>query len=227
MLPELVIFDCDGVLVDTETLAGKVLAGILTDLGLPMDHLECQRRFMGRTMETVQAMVEEMIGRELPSGWADFVRAKDIEAFEQGLNPIPGIFDAVAALKRAGIPYCVGSSGKYAKMRLTLGKTGLLPHFEDVLFSAEDCEQGKPAPDIFLYAARGMGFAPETCLVIEDSVAGVRAARAARMRVVAYVGDPAADRAALAAEGAELLSDMTDLAAFIGIASRETEPVTA
>ncbi len=177
MLPELVIFDCDGVLVDTETLANIILSDILADLGLPMDHLECQRRFMGRTMETVQAMVEEMIGKKLPAEWADSIRAKDIEAFEKGVDPVPGITDAVAALKRAGIPYCVGSSGKYAKMRLTLGKAGLLPLFEDVLFSAEDCEQGKPAPDVFLYAAREMGWTPETCLVIEDSVAGVKAAQ--------------------------------------------------
>ncbi|MBA5778795.1 HAD family phosphatase [Stappia sp. F7233] len=224
MRPDLVIFDCDGVLVDTETLANKVLAEILTGLGLPMDHHECQRRFMGRTMEAVQAMVEEMLGSALPEDWADSVRARDIEAFERGVDPIPGIERAVATLKAAGIPYCVGSSGKYAKMRLTLGKAGLLPHFEDVLFSAQDCERGKPAPDIFLYAASGMGKAPERCLVIEDSVPGVLAAKAAGMRVLGYVGNPDSDREAMRAAGAELFDDMHALAALIGL---ETTPVTA
>ncbi|NRG16765.1 HAD family phosphatase [Rhizobiales bacterium] len=211
MRPGLVIFDCDGVLVDTETVANKLLAELVTALGVPMDYREAQRRFMGRTMETIHPIVEELTGRRLPVGWADEVREKTLLEFEKGVEAIKGIEEVVATLKEAGVPYCVGSSGKYSKMHVTLGKSGLLPLFEDVLFSAEDCREGKPAPDIFLYAASGMGRKPEDCVVIEDSVAGVQAAKAAGMRVLGFTGDPEADDEAMQAAGAELFADMADL----------------
>ncbi|MXN64755.1 HAD-IA family hydrolase [Stappia sp. GBMRC 2046] len=223
MRPGLVIFDCDGVLVDTETAANKVLAEMVTELGLPMDYREAQRRFMGRTMETIQPMVENLTGRSLPASWADGVRARTLLEFEKGVEPIRGIENVVAALKEEGIPYCVGSSGKYAKMRVTLGKSGLLPHFEDVLFSAEDCREGKPAPDIFLYAASGMGGTPEDCVVIEDSVAGIQAARAAGMRALGFTGDPGADSEAMRSAGAELFADMAKLPMLLNIDTRELD----
>lgn len=221
MRPGLVIFDCDGVLVDTETLANKILAEMVTELGAPMDHREAQRRYMGRTMEKVQAMVEDLTGSKLPAEWADDVRARSLREFEKGVEPIRGIENVVAALKEAGVPYCVGSSGKYAKMRVTLGKSGLLPLFKDVLFSAEDCREGKPAPDIFLHAASGMGRKPEDCVVIEDSVAGVQAAKAAGMRVLGFTGDPEADGEAMFAAGAELFADMADLPGLLRLDTLE------
>ncbi|NVK34215.1 MAG: HAD family phosphatase [Rhodobacteraceae bacterium] len=211
MKPELVIFDCDGVLVDTETIANQVLAKVMTDLGVPMDGHTSQRTFMGRTLEAVQEIAEDMSGKTLPADWPDMIRKLDLEAFEAGVSAIDGVTDVVAFLKDQNIPYCVGSSGKYAKMKVTLGSSGLLPLFEDVLYSAQDCKAGKPAPDIFLLAASGMGKAPEASVVIEDSIPGIMAARAAGMKVFGYTADPACDPAAMEAAGAILFSQMRDL----------------
>lgn len=211
ILPGLVIFDCDGVLVDTERLANRTMAAIVTELGHPISGPECQRRFMGRTLESVQVMIEELIGRKLPDDWPDEVRRRDLEAFKKGVPAISGIEQVLDDLDRRGVPYCVGSSGKYRKMHMTLGSAGLLPRLKDRLYSAEDCANGKPSPDVFLLAARGMGHAPETCVVIEDSLPGVMAARAAGMRAFAYVEDPACDRTALQAAGAILFETMAAL----------------
>jgi len=209
--PELVIFDCDGVLVDTERLTNRTLAGLLTDLGFPITGPECQKRFMGRTLEAVQEIVEEELGRKLPDDWLDQLRARDVESFKAGISQVPGVAQVMDLLDQRGIPYCVGSSGKYEKMRATLGSSGLLPRLEDRLFSSQDCEQGKPAPDVFLLAARTMGYGPETCVVIEDSLPGVLAGRAAGMKVFAYVADPVSDRAALRHAGATLFENMSEL----------------
>jgi len=211
MAPGLVIFDCDGVLVDTERLAGANMAEMVTDLGYPITGTDCQKRFMGRTLEDVQRLVEKLTGTSLPADWPDQVRARDLERFKAGVAPIAGIEAVLDRLDRDGLPYCVGSSGKYAKMRTTLGSSGLLPRLEGRLFSAEDCALGKPAPDVFLLAARKMGHAPGTCVVVEDSLPGVRAAVAAGMRVYAYVEDPACDRQAMLTAGAILFETMAEL----------------
>ncbi|PVB60082.1 HAD family phosphatase [Labrenzia sp. 011] len=211
MTPNLVIFDCDGVLVDTERAANRNMAAIVTELGYPMSGPESQRRFMGRTLENIQEMVEELTGRSLPSDWPDQVRLRDLKAFEAGVDAIDGIEAVLDDLDRRAVPYCVASSGKYRKMHTTLGSSGLLPRLKDRLFSAEDCEHGKPAPDVFLLAARTMGHRPETCVVIEDSVPGVLAAGAAGMRAFAFVEDPACDREAMRAAGATLFTAMTEL----------------
>lgn len=211
MAPDLVIFDCDGVLVDTERMANASLAAMVTELGVPITGTECQRRFMGRTLENVKQMVEELTGRRLPEDWPDQVRERDLKVFQAGVPAIPGVAAVLDDLDRRNVPYCVGSSGKYAKMRTTLGSSGLLSRLEGRLFSAEDCVQGKPAPDVFLLAAKTMGFSPEACVVIEDSLPGVRAAKAAGMPVFAYVEDPACDRAALREAGAVLFEAMEEL----------------
>ncbi|GAB4528285.1 MAG: HAD family phosphatase [Roseibium sp.] len=211
MIPSLVIFDCDGVLVDTERLANANMAAIVTALGYPMTGPDCQRRFMGRTLEDVQRLVEELTGRSLPADWPEEVRARDLESFRAGVPAIPGIAGVLDRLDAEEMPYCVGSSGKYEKMRTTLGSAGLLPRLEGRLFSAQDCARGKPAPDVFLLAARKMGHRPETCVVIEDSVPGVRAAAAAGMRAYAYVEDPACDREAMSGAGAILFEEMAEL----------------
>ncbi|WP_209000992.1 HAD family hydrolase [Stappia sp. BW2] len=210
-MPSLVIFDCDGVLVDTERMANANMAAIITELGIPMTGPDCQRRFMGRTLEDVQSMIEELTGKVLPANWPDQVRLRDLEKFKAGVPAIEGVAGVLDDLDRRGVAYCVGSSGKYEKMRTTLGSSGLLPRLEDRLFSAQDCERGKPAPDVFLLAARTMGHAPETCVVIEDSLPGVLAARAAGMRVFAFVEDPACDRKAMQDAGAILFDAMVDL----------------
>ncbi|MEP2703700.1 MAG: HAD family hydrolase [Roseibium sp.] len=211
MSPSLVIFDCDGVLVDSERMTNGNLAKMVTELGHPMTGTDCQRQFMGRTLENVQAMIEGLIGRKLPDDWPDQVRARDLETFKAGVPAVPGIFEVLDDLDQRGVPYCVGSSGKYAKMHVTLGSSGLLPRLEDKLFSAQDCENGKPAPDVFLLAAKTMGYAPNTCVVIEDSVPGVLAAKAAGMQAYAYVEDPSCDRNAMMKAGAFLFEDMKQL----------------
>ncbi len=211
MRPGLVIFDCDGVLVDTERTTNRTLATLVTELGFPITGPECQQRFMGRTLENVQEMVEDLIGGALSDDWPDQVRSRDLEAFKAGVEAIPGVAEVLDDLDRRNIPYCVGSSGRYQKMRTTLGSSGLLPRLEGRLYSAEDCTRGKPAPDVFLLAAKSMGFAPDQCVVVEDSLPGVHAARAAGMRPYAFVDDPACDREAMRAAGGILFDAMKDL----------------
>ncbi|SHM88078.1 HAD family hydrolase [Roseibium suaedae] len=211
MTLELVIFDCDGVLVDTELTANTILAEIITDLGFPITAHECQSRFMGRTLESVKELVEELCSVKLADDWPDYIRKRDLEAFAKGVDPIPGITAVLDELDQRCIPYCVGSSGKYEKMRMTLGSSGLLPRLEGKLYSAQDCADGKPAPDVFLLAAKGMGKDPAACVVIEDSVPGLMAARSAGMRGFGYTADPHCDKKAMQEAGGTLFDRMEAL----------------
>jgi HAD superfamily hydrolase (TIGR01509 family) len=153
-------------------------------------------------------MVERESGLSLGVGWPDKVRTGTEEAFEAGIRAVPGAETAILSLQNAGVPFCVASSGRFSKMRASLGKAGLLHLVGHVLFSAEQVAHGKPAPDLFLFAARAMGAAPGDTVVIEDSVPGVLAGIAAGMRVLGYVGDPLTDAAGLRAAEAELFDDM-------------------
>lgn len=215
--PSLVIFDCDGVLVDSEPVANRILAEHLTAAGLEITVDEARRDFVGTSMDHVMTVAEDRLGRPLPEGWLDRLRDATFAAFRQSLEPVPGVHGAIASIKGAGLPICVASSGPVEKMEVSLGVTGLIDHFDNAIFSSTMVARGKPHPDIFLHVADRMGHAPERCIVIEDSLPGVRGARAAGMRVLGYVGDPATERAMLAAAGAELLEDMADLARMIGI----------
>lgn len=207
----LVIFDCDGVLVDTETVANHLLARIVSDEGHAVSYSDCRRRFVGRMLEEIQTEIETEIGRELGAGWCDSVRVRTEAAFASGIKAVPGVTAQIEALGAAGIPFCVASSGKISKMRLTLGQTNLLPLLGEVLYSAEMVGRGKPAPDLFLYAARKMGVAPGACVVIEDSKYGVQAGIAAGMRVLGYAADPHTDDDALASAGATVFQSMDEL----------------
>lgn len=209
--PSLVIFDCDGVLVDTEEVSNRLLARVLAEDGFHASYEETRRLFVGKTMEAVMAHVETVIGRPLGDHWPAYIRDETFKAFADGLEPVRGAATVLRYLREESIPYCVASSGKFEKMRFTLGRTGLLPLVEDVLFSAEEVRAGKPAPDLFLHAASRMRHEPSRCLVIEDSVPGVQAAVAAGMPVIGYAGDPHTDADALASEGAHVISDMSAL----------------
>ncbi len=209
--PSLVIFDCDGVLVDTEAVSNRLLVRVLAEDGFNITYEECRRLFVGRTMQAVMEHVEAAIGRPLGVHWPTYIREETLKAFGEGIEPVVGAEDALRALRAKGVPYCVASSGKFEKMRFTLGATGLLPLVEDVLFSAEQVARGKPAPDLFLHAAKEMGHAPAACLVVEDSVPGVQAAVAAGMPVIGYAGDPHTDAAGLKSEGAHVIHDMSAL----------------
>ncbi len=183
--PGLVIFDCDGVLVDSEPIAAAVMAAAVSELGLPMTAADCLRRFTGIAMTAVIAAIEADLGRPVPADFAASVREQDFAAFRQSLKPIAGVAAVVSTLT---VPKCVASSGAPEKIRFTLGLTHLLPLFEPHLFSAHMVRHGKPAPDLFLFAARTMGVASDACVVVEDSEAGIRAARAAGMRALGFIG---------------------------------------
>ncbi len=216
-VPELVIFDCDGVLVDSEPLALRSLREGLSELGLAMSEREAHDRFVGRSWKSISEDIEDLLGRPVPEGWNERRKARDTALFEAELQPIPGVADVLALLQGAGIPVCVASSGRPEKIRSSLGLTDLRSWFGENLFSASMVEHGKPAPDLFLLAAREMGFEPGVCAVIEDSVPGVTGAVAAGMTVFAYAADPLADREALAAKGATLFSTMAELPGLLGL----------
>jgi HAD superfamily hydrolase (TIGR01509 family) len=202
---DLVIFDCDGVLVDSERLAVRTEAEILSALGWPLSESDIIERFVGRTAEYMHREIERELGRSVD--WDAEFEPRYREIFERELVAVNGV---VEALGRITVPTCVASSGSQDKMRFTLGLTGLLERFGDRLFSADDVEHGKPAPDVFLYAAEQMGVQPGRCAVVEDSVSGVSAGLAAGMRVFAYAGG-VSSASSVALAGAVVFDDMRTL----------------
>jgi HAD superfamily hydrolase (TIGR01509 family) len=211
---DLIIFDCDGVLVDSERLSLRVDALFLDRLGWPMAEGEIIERFVGRSDADMRAEIEERTGRPIP---ADVDREFDRlfhETFEAELRPVDGIVEALDEIVTAGVPICVASSGGHAKIRRSLELTGLTGYFGDRIFSAADVARGKPAPDLFLHAASRMGAAPSRSAVVEDSAFGVDAAVAAGMRAFAYAGGvTAADR--LIRPGVVVFEEMRDLPALL------------
>jgi HAD superfamily hydrolase (TIGR01509 family) len=183
--PRLVIFDCDGVLVDSERLSHEVLRQMLRELGVELTLAGAIERFMGTSTHAFLERATELIGGPVPAGFLERFAARSFDAFKSDLRAVDGIHELLAALP---IPYCVASNGPVRKMRFTLGHTGLLPHFEDRLFSADQVATGKPAPDLFLHAARTLSTPPAECVVIEDTPTGIVAARAAGMQVLGYAG---------------------------------------
>ncbi|MET9484640.1 HAD family hydrolase [Streptomyces sp. NPDC006638] len=184
---ELVIFDNDGVLVDSEPLSNTILAGYLTELGHPTSYEDSLRDYMGAAVHRVHDLVKERTGQLLPADFDDVLHARVFAAFERELQPVDGVEELLGKLAADGVPYCVASSGSHERIRVGHRKTGLDRWFDDaVLFSAQDVGRGKPAPDLFLHAAARMGVAPDRCVVVEDSPLGVAAARAAGMEVYAF-----------------------------------------
>jgi len=184
---DLVIFDNDGVLVDSEPLANTVLAELLTASGVPTTPEESVARYLGSTIGRVRRLVEAATGTVLPVEFEQRYHDAVHAGMRRGLEPIPGIVDVLDHLDRIGQPYCVASSGSHERIELSLGRTGLLERFGDRRFSAEDVARGKPAPDLFLHAASALGADPGACAVVEDSAAGLVAARAAGMSAFGYV----------------------------------------
>ncbi|ESX15336.1 HAD family phosphatase [Mesorhizobium sp. LSJC264A00] len=216
-IPKLVIFDCDGILVDTENLANRRLAEWFVAAGYPTTFEYCRKYFSGRSMASVQKEIEETTTVRLGADFVDRWNAGLPDLFAHGVEAIPYVRDFIEAVRAAGIPYCVATSARISKMHITLGQTGLLPLFEHAMFSSTMVSRGKPFPDLFLHAAKTMGFAPADCIVIEDSVAGTQAGIAAGMRVYAYHGDPYSDRDGLAGAGGVLFDDMRELAGLVPI----------
>ncbi len=187
--PKLVIFDCDGVLVDSEELANRVLVGMLTSHGLNLSLDEAIRFFSGFTPEDTVAKAEGMLGRALPKNFWQETQSKTFSAFKSHLQPIAGAVELVMAVMQGGMKVCVASSGAHKKLELTLGLTGLDELFGQYVFSAEDVARGKPAPDLFLFVAGQMRIDPAECLVIEDSRPGIEAAQVAGMRPILFDPD--------------------------------------
>ncbi|MFI6421594.1 HAD family hydrolase [Streptomyces sp. NPDC050842] len=184
---DLVIFDNDGVLVDSEPISNTLLAGYLTELGHPTSYEESVRDYMGSAMHRIHELVEERTGERLPADFDETFHARVFAAFEQELEAVCGAADVLKGLAVAGVPYCVASSGSHERIRVGHRKTGLDAWFRDeIVFSAEDVGRGKPEPDLFLHAAERMGVAPERCVVVEDSRLGVQAAVAAGMDVYGF-----------------------------------------
>lgn len=222
MTPALVIFDCDGVLVDSETIANRIMAETITATGIPITFEECRARFVGGTLQRVVDTVEEWLGKPLPASWKTDFEARRNAAFRQGLRAIPGVAAAVEKILESGTPICVASSGSLDKMELTLGLTDLRRYFGDNIFSASMVARGKPHPDIFLYAAEQMGQMPQNCAVVEDSLLGTTAGMAAGMRVLAYAAET--DEDALVAAGGQTFTDMAQLPGLLGIDEKLAEP---
>ncbi|MFF2190188.1 HAD family hydrolase [Streptomyces sp. NPDC058155] len=184
---ELVIFDNDGVLVDSEPLSNTILAGYLTELGHPTTYEDSLRDYMGSAVHRVHDLVKERTGQLLPDDFDDTLHSRVFAAFERELKPVEGAIEVLEKLAADSRPYCVASSGSHERIRVGHRKTGLDRWFEPgIVFSAQDVGRGKPAPDLFLHAAERMGVSPARCVVVEDSPLGVTAARAAGMDVYAF-----------------------------------------
>ena len=229
-----VVFDCDGVLVDSEPITNRVLADMLGELGLRFSVEQTMRTFMGKALRDELAIIEGLSGRPLPPDWyAGFVVRRDA-ALAREVRAVPGVEDLLDALREQRVPVAVASGADRAKMRLTLGTTGLLGRFEtpaaraiahapgraaaplpgSVLFGADLVERAKPAPDVYLLAARTLGVAPARCAVVEDTPTGTAAGVAAGMTVLGYCAhtDP---RALLAAGACAVFDDMRRAAALL------------
>ena len=213
---ELVIFDCDGVLVDSERLAVRIDVRVLAELGWALSEREVIERFLGRSHEFMVAEIKAHLGRPLADDWEDQFQHLYREAFAAGLTPVDGV---VEALDQITLPTCVASSGTHEKMRYTLGLTGLYDRFAGRIFSGSEVAMGKPAPDLFLYAAQRMGVDPATCAVVEDSRYGVEAARAAGMLALGFAGGLTAAEH-LRGPGTLVFSEMRDLPRLLAEAAR-------
>ena len=208
MTTPLIIFDCDGVLVETEARMNDLLAAHFTDLGLPITRAECRSRFQGHSLRDLCANHPDIAPLNLD---AEALRDQMYQGLATGIEAIPGVETLVETLIARNTPVCVASSGAVRKMHITLGQTRLLPLLKDVLYSADTVARSKPHPDIFEHAAKQMGHDIRQSIVIEDSVTGVTAGIAAGARVLGYCGDPFTDPDAMRAAGAETFDHMDEV----------------
>lgn len=215
MTPQAVIFDCDGVVMDSEGIAFDLLAEQLALYGHPMTHDQMRAMFLGGTMRSFWTAARAM-GVALPDDWVDAQYARMFARLAEHTPLIDGIMDVLDRLDAAGIPCAMGSNGPLRKMEITMGQhPGLRDRFGGHIYSAQTLNAPKPAPDVYLHAAAALGVAPGTCVVVEDSVSGVRAAVAAGMRCLGFAEHD--DGAGLAKAGAQVFHRMADLPGLIGL----------
>lgn len=182
--PDLIIFDCDGVLVDSEVLSCRCLSDVLAEFGFVLSEARALELFLGRSTKAIEQHYRDL-GQIVPDGFLPRLKSRVLETFAASLEPIPGVGAVVSELT---VPFCVASSSDLDRVALSLDVTGLRAHFGDRIYTAQMVRHGKPAPDLFLYAAGRMGAQPSRTLVIEDSVSGVQAGKAAGMTVWGFVG---------------------------------------
>lgn len=212
----LVIFDCDGVLVDSEAPSNRVVAEELTRLGWPMTTEESLARFMGCSLSSMVPVVEARTGRAVPPGWVDHIVARLVDVLGREVEPMPGAAELLRATTALGLPYRVASNSSHEEMRAKFSRTGLASLVEGRVHSARDVGVPKPAPDLFLAAAAGVP--PGACLVVEDSLPGVQAALAAGMACIGL--DPRGDGAGLRAAGAQPVRALSEIPALLRQALR-------
>jgi HAD superfamily hydrolase (TIGR01509 family) len=214
---DLVIFDCDGVLVDSEVISCRAHADVLTRHGYPITSEQVFDRFLGRSTRQAHLEIEAELGHSLPDDFNAQLQDELYRSFEATLQAVPCVDDALRAITQ---PVCVASSGSQERMRVSLGRAGLYDKFAPNIFSASQVQNGKPAPDLFLFAAERMATAPEKCLVIEDSIPGITGARAAGMTVLGFHGgshcQPGHAETLRAAGALLTFDDMRQLPGLIG-----------
>lgn len=201
-----IIFDCDGILVDSEGISNGILIEMANSLGADIDPKDALRNFAGKSLQSVLTEIAYLIDRKLPDQFEAQYRKRTFEAFRTDLRPIEGIHEL---LNKIQVPYCVASSGPLEKIRLNLTTTGLIEKFENRMFSSYEIGSWKPNPEIFEYAAKKMGFSPSECAVIEDSIAGIRAAIKGGFDVYGFA--TSSNRTELKNEGAMVFSLMQEL----------------
>lgn len=214
---DLVIFDCDGVLVDSEPIANRVFCAMLNELGLAVTLEDMFERFVGLSMPQCMELVTDMLGSAAPEDFVRTLNSRTDAALKGNVTAVPGVAEVLAAIE---VPYCVASSSSHDKIRLMLATTGLLERFEDKIYSVTDVAHPKPAPDVFLHAARSMAARPAHCVVVEDTPTGVRAGVAAGMHVLGYCAHTPARR--LQEAGAHAVFPEMRLLASLLAASRRS-----
>ena len=212
--PGLVIFDCDGVLVDTESTADRVFLEMLGEAGVDAAP-DFHERYLGVADKETLADLAARAGTVFPSDFLERLQWRKVEEYARGAAPIPGATHAVLRVADAGMPFCVATSGTSAETIVKLETAGLLQPFGDRIFSTESVQRGKPSPDLFLYTAETMGVASAACVVVEDSLAGVRGAVEAGMRVLGFV--PKRDWQGLDDAGAEVFPSMAEVPSLLGL----------
>ena len=217
--PALVIFDCDGVLVDSERISVRVGVGVLAEHGWRLTEEDFAARFVGCSAEEFERGIGEHLGADLAREWDDRYSSRFRQAFESDLEAVPGVVEVLSALEAAGVPTCVASNSDHRHIDHVLELAGLGDRLAGRIFSAHDVARGKPAPDLFLHAAATLGVDPRDCVVVEDSPYGAQAARAAGMRCYGYAGGLTPGHR-LVEQGAVTFGAMADLVELLGVGGR-------
>lgn len=212
----LVIFDCDGVLVDSEPVANRLVSTELGKLGWMLTPEEANEVFLGMTLTNMLPVIEAQLGRAVPEGWKQMIMARMLEAMAAEAVPIPGALEALHGVTQLGLPWRVASNSSHDEMRVKFGRLGISDLVVGRVHSHRDVNKGKPAPDLFLATAAAEGVLPAECVVVEDSVTGASAAAAAGMDCLGYASH--SDGAALRAVGAVPFGSMFDLPGLLGLA---------